>query len=237
VKVSSAALAGFSNLFASRKHDEKNSMRFRGAVMGLFKLSVRMAFFGSAIVIWCTEYFVALWVGSQYFSGILFTALLGALCFRDSVIKPMSVVIIAGGDMRLFGLLSLAEAIVKILLTIFFISYWKMGVEGVLIAQLSATLLFSTIYFPYKVCNVSGVSGREMGLGFIFTSIRALPSVLVFFAGMRLFPASWVGLIFTVGVAGLVNVMCHELPRLLKSETPQLSLGQRLIWSFRSQYI
>lgn len=239
-KISSSAFAGFSELHATKSFDRDNLLRLRGAALGLCKFSLRVACFGSVLVMTCTQRFVDLWVGHSHFAGSAFVLLLGCLCFRDTIVKGISVIIMASGEIRGLGAISIIEAVAKIGLVLMFILGFGMGLSGVVLGQLLATLFLSAFYFPKKICGIAEIDGATLfRSGFLNVLLRSLPSMVVLLLLSRIVPESWGwgGLALTVAAGVVVNMLCFELPRFLCSGHAGLSFWQRVIWSFRSNYI
>lgn len=220
-RFSSSALAGFAELYATRNFD-----RLRAVTLGLFKLSTRVACFGGVIVILCTERFVKYWVGGQYYVGTIFVVFLGILCFRDTIIKGIGVIIIASGDMRGFGILTMIEASLKVVLVLVMIKVMKFGLTGVVIGQLLATVLISGVYFPMKILSLTRLSGYKLLYdGFLTVLFKSLPTLVMIYAMSKLVPESWkwlgLGVMVLSGV--LANIACFDLPIILKTSKAPLS--------------
>lgn len=230
-KLSGSALAGFSELYASHNYE-----RLQASALGLFNFSVRIACLGGMVVAFCTEKFVGLWVGPQYFAGTAFAFLLGCLCFRDAIIKGISIIIIASGDARGLGLSVLIEGVLKIIFVMLFILYFHFGLIAIVLGQLLPTVLISGIYFPAKVCRLTKLLGtRLLKEGFVKVILKSLPSMVLVMC-TPLVPAAWGwgGLLLICGTALLVNILCFEWPALLSAS--DLSWKDRFAFALRSNF-
>lgn len=231
-KLSSSSLAGFSELYATHNYE-----RLQANALGLFSFAVRIACLGGVIVAFCTERFVGLWVGPQYFAGASFALLLGCLCFRDTIIKGSTVIIIASGDVRGLGLSVLSEGIVKIIFVMLFIIYFKLGIIAIILGQLLPTMLISGIYFPVKACRLTKLSSaRLLKEGFAKVILKSVPSMVLVML-TPLVPASWGwgGLLLICGAALLVNILCFEGPEMVR--VSELSWKDRFAWALRSNFL
>lgn len=229
-RFSSSAMAGFSELYAT-----KNYERLQAATLGLFKLSTRTACLGAIIVILCTEKLVKLWVGSQYFVSTAFVVILGILCFRDTIIKGVGIIIIASGDMRGFGILTMVEAVLKVVLVVFLIKALKLGLTGVVLGQLLATVLISGVYFPKKILMLTKLPGIKLLYdGFLNILFKSAPTMVVMYAMSIMIPESWkwVGLGLTLFSGVATNIAFFDLPIIL--ETKGLPLPQRIRAAYSS---
>ncbi len=227
-KLSSSSMAGFSELYAT-----KNYERLQVAALALVKFSARVACFGASVVIFCSERFITLWVGAQYFAGSLFILLLGALCYRDTIIRGIGTIILASGDMRVTSMLTMVESLSKIVLVLFFIKIMHLGLVGVVLGQLIPTLLISGLYFPLKICKLTTLSLHHFFYhGILFLTLKSAPTALVIMTLNYLVPNTWKwGGLFMILFAGVfTNLVSFEGPVLLKSSG--LPLKQRLKLAF-----
>lgn len=234
-KLSSSAFAAFSELNALKEY-----AKLQAAALGLLKLSTRVACFGAGIVFCCTSKFVSLWVGSQYFAGFTFVALLSILCFRDTILKSISVIIMASGNIQGLGIISIIEALAKIVLVLFCIKILNLGIEGVILGQLIATLFLSVIYFPKRIAQIVQLPVRKLlSSGVSAPFVQSIPSLFVLALLSRFTPDSWrwFGLFTIVIVSAIVNIACFEVPKVLRDRGENIPLTQRFVLAFRANYL
>lgn len=205
-----SAMPGFAELFATGEKE-----RLQANVISLYRLCFRVAFFGAMLVLCINERFVATWVGESRFAGMAFTSLLAFMCLIDTFTKGTGVVIVASGDMKGFGLIRLLEAIAKISLAYLLMKRLSLGLNGLLLAQLISSLLFSGLYFPSKTLRLTGLKPVELFLrGFATPLLKSLPSLTCLAVLSWIIPANWgwLGIVSICGTAVLVNLCLFELP-------------------------
>ena len=230
-KLSSSSFAGFSELYATHNYE-----RLQANSLWLFRLSVRVACLGSVLVALCTERFVGLWVGPQYFVGTTFAYLLGCLCFRDTIIKSIGIIILASGDVRGLCLSVLIEGVVKIALVMLLIFYLHFGLIALVLGQFLSTAFISGIYYPLKVCRLTKLSGAKLlKEGFARVILKSSPSMgLVMLTPLVPIAWGWGGLILICVAAFFANILCFEVPAMMSASDS--SWKNRFTLALRSNF-
>lgn len=163
----------------TRESDEQARVQYK-RILVLVTALCMLSFW---LVISLNGWFIALWVGPSFFAGKLVLVLAMGITVQQTLVRTGSSFLYAKGITRSVSLMGLVEAPINITLSIFL--GHRIGLPGVLIGTLVASLLTSVWYTPYLLNRHLGLT-----LGAISGAV-VKPLVGVSLAGAVVFGLVW----------------------------------------------
>lgn len=163
----------------TRESDEQARVQYKRILVLVTALSM-LAFW---LVFSLNGWFIDIWVGSSFFAGRLVLVLALALMVQQTLVRTGTSFLYAKGITKSVSLMSLVEAPINISLSIFL--GHRIGLPGVLVGTLVASLLTSVWYTPYLL-------NRHLGLTFgaIATAV-VRPALGISLAGAAVYGLVW----------------------------------------------
>jgi O-antigen/teichoic acid export membrane protein len=186
----------------------------RSVILRLTMILSRVAIAAAAFVVTLNHRFVSLWTGEAFFGGLLLTALFAWGIFRDTMIRNLSALLFASGELKGWGILSLAEAMVKIGLSVALLP--SFGIVAPVIGTAVGELI-TGIYTPVKLRSLLGLDIGGMFTGaFLPALLRSLPMIVVLAALTFAVPVQWrwFGLALIAAGGAVANVLAFDRGRL-----------------------
>lgn len=196
----------------------KDYAALRRVMINMQYTSARIGCWMALGILVVNETFVRLWVGPDLYGGLLLTLAVCGMIVRDTIVRSLGVFIIADGNMRGLGWLSLVEAGCTLGLIWFFTR--QFGVGGAALGALVSTSCIISPYVVWRVGRILDISpGRLLWLGTGRALLHSLPPAVGLVALAWVLPHSWGwGWLITVGVAAvLLNVAMFDLPVLWRT--------------------
>ena len=213
-KIGPIALPGLAEIFG-----ENDRAALQRVTLRFLSILTRAAILTGAVIVAVNERFVTAWTGPQTYGGLLLTALLVWCVTRDAVIRNLSAIVFASGDLKGWGWLSLIEAGVKVVLALVLLP--STGILGPAIAAAVAGTITMT-YVPLKLAKMTGMSVLSMIDGAIRGPLLlSIPTIAAAAALAWFVPRSWswAGIIVIGAVTLAVNVLTFDLETLRRFRT------------------
>lgn len=135
----------------TRESEEQARVQYKR----IFVLVTALCMLSFWLVVSFNDWFIAIWVGPSFFAGHLVLVLAMTITVQQALVRTGSSFLYAKGITRSVSLMGLVEAPINITLSIFL--GHRIGLPGVLIGTLVASMLTSVWYTPYLL-------GRHVGL-------------------------------------------------------------------------
>ncbi|GAB3579742.1 MATE family efflux transporter [Hymenobacter daeguensis] len=135
------------------------------------------------LIVSLNGWFIALWVGPSFFAGKLVLVLALGITVQQTLVRTGSSFLYAKGITRSISLMGLVEAPINITLSIFL--GHRIGLPGVLIGTLVASLLTSVWYTPYLLKK-----HLDLTLGAIMGAV-VRPLIGISLAGAAIYGLVW----------------------------------------------
>lgn len=190
---------------------------------------------GSVILLW-NPLFVRLWVGEDYFAGLIPTLLIIVSVAQITLIRNDANVIDLTLDVKSKVLVGVFAEVLALSLAAWLVSHYKMGIMGVCIGSIAGHFIISLVY-PWLV-------GRFLGVSFYFQLKSALrPLLVAVFLFMLIVGAShyegtiiiigklstWSGLIVGVIATSVIVLVLAFYIGLSRSQRKNLSKRVKLV--------
>jgi O-antigen/teichoic acid export membrane protein len=140
----------------TRESDEQARVQYKRILVLVTALSM-LSFW---LVMSLDEWFIDLWVGGGFFAGQWVLVLALALMVQQTLVRTGASFLYAKGITKSVSLMGLVEAPINITLSIFL--GHRIGLPGVLIGTLVASLLTSVWYTPYLLSRHLGLTPGAM---------------------------------------------------------------------------
>jgi O-antigen/teichoic acid export membrane protein len=190
----------------------------RRGFLALVYYSTRLALIGAILVALLNPAFVLLWVGRQGFGGSVLNGVFIYWVLLDTVLRGSSIIPLVTGEMRVWAIASLGEALVNVLLSLLLVR--SFGLVGVAAGTAVARTFITGLVIPIWSCKKLDLRIRDFFVRGIFNAIvRVLPAILftTVLAGVLLPAWGW----FRLGIIGLAavatNIAVFEGPKWLRS--------------------
>ncbi|HXH94710.1 MAG TPA: oligosaccharide flippase family protein [Thermoanaerobaculia bacterium] len=206
VKVGSVAVPGLAELMGAGDRPA-----LRSVITRMTRILVRIAILAATIILTLNHRFVAAWTGEATFGGALLTALFAWGIFRDTIIRNLSAPLFASGDLKGWGLLSSAEAVLKVGLSIALLPI--LGIVGPMVGTAVAELI-TGVYTPFKLIRLLDIDPRTIFSDAILPPfLRSLPTVAVMTFLAFVVPAHWrwFGIVTIASAGVLANIIAFDL--------------------------
>jgi len=204
-KIVGAVMPGLAEIFVVR-----DTERIQAVTVRLVSIMARVSILAFILLVAVNQRFVNLWVGRQYFGGILITLLFSYVVLRNGLIGTFSAYLFSTGDLKAWGWLSLVEAATKISLTIFLLP--RIGIVAPALGTAVGGLI-TTIYLPAKIASMSGLGVSDLFWQGLAPAVwRSIPTVALVVILYLLIPQTWgwSALPCIVMPALIMNTFCFD---------------------------
>ncbi|HEY2092847.1 MAG TPA: oligosaccharide flippase family protein [Thermoanaerobaculia bacterium] len=208
-KVGPVVVPGLAEIMGGKDHDTLSSVMLR-----MISMLTRLALLAATMIVALNHRFVSLWVGQAMFGGAMLTVLFAWGVFRDILIRNVSSLLFASGDLEGWGILSLVEAGAKIGLSIALLP--SLGIIAPILGTAIAELI-TGIYIPVKLRQMLGLQIRTMMAHAAAPAfLRSLPTIAVAAVLAWLVPMEWRWFgIALIGISGVAaNVIVFDAGRI-----------------------
>jgi O-antigen/teichoic acid export membrane protein len=190
--IADSCLPGAVELCAQDRRD-----RLREVYLRIVRLTAGAAAGAGVVAIWCNGPFVQLWAGRENYGGTLFTVLMATILLYRVHMHAAAVVIISTGRIRGVVFMSIAEAILNLILSLWWVRAY--GIVGVAAATLVAGATTSAWYVVGVACGEIRLRMRDyLWAGIGVPAVAAAPAAAVGAALNRMaFIGGWGGLAIT----------------------------------------
>jgi O-antigen/teichoic acid export membrane protein len=222
-KASGAVMPGLAELFA-----HGNFAALQSATLRVLRLVVRVSVLGALMVMALNERFVTLWVGPSVFGGLALTGLFAYWMLRNSIIRNLSAVLYASGELSGWAWLSLAEGVAKIALTLLLLP--RLGLLAPVLATVVAEVL-TAIYTPIRVARLIRLPLVALiGDAVVRPGLRSVPTAVVAAFATWLVPVTWgwIGLAVVATAVLLTNTLTFDWLQLRRQWARLLALSDPL---------
>jgi O-antigen/teichoic acid export membrane protein len=199
-KLPIAVFPAISQMYAQGETD-----KVRGSFLRLSEYSTRLAAIGCAVLLLANREFVGLWVGPSYFGGVALNVVFAFWVLQSTLIHGIGVMVHATGDLRNWVFMSLAEAVLNLVLTLLLVK--PLGLVGVALGTVIGKTLTTGWYVPYWICGKIGLPVRTfLSKGIFQPALRSMPSILLALS-VSVFLAKDLGWywLFLIGFAAVVG--------------------------------
>ena len=145
-KLPSTVFPAMTEMFANNEIDN-----LKGIYKRLTFLSVRLAFFGGALLFIANPKFVELWVGYENYGGDLLNYVFVLWAIFDTIYRGTTAIVYASGDLKKWTIASSIEAVLNITISLTLIA--PFGLAGVAFGTLISKLMTTGLYMPYWACR------------------------------------------------------------------------------------
>jgi O-antigen/teichoic acid export membrane protein len=183
----------------------------RSVINRMTRILVRIAILSATIILTLNHRFVALWTGEATFGGAILTALFAWGIFRDTIIRNLAAFLFASGDLKGWGILSSAEAVLKVGLSIALLPV--LGIVGPMVGTAVAELI-TGIYTPFKLIRLVDIDPWSMlNEAILPPLLRSMPTVVVMSVLAFAVPShwSWFGIVIIASAGVLANVIAFDM--------------------------
>ncbi len=211
-KMPDAAFPGLSQMFAAGEYRQLGHV-----AISLTRYTVRLAVVAGVFLAVANEQFIALWVGPRYYAGARLNAVFVYLVVQETIIRGLTPVVLASGDLRKWAFVSMGEALINVAASLLMVG--PLGLIGVALGTALGKASTTAWYLPYVICQkvklrLSTFLYRAM----LLPALRSVPGMVLAVAVATMLPRSlgWIW-IFVVGLAAVVgNALFFEAPELFK---------------------
>jgi O-antigen/teichoic acid export membrane protein len=194
----------------------------RRAYLRLMRVTVAAALAVGVVSVSFNDAFMRLWVGSRNFGGGLLTLTFALILFYRTMMQSASIVVIGSGRIRGVVFMSVAEAVLNLALSLWWVG--RYGLLGVAAGTAVAGALTSGWYVTWVVSRELGVDLREyVFTGIIRPALGLVPAVATALAlrdtGAA---ATWLGLAVSAAAVGAVYAIAFFFTGLDRDEREAL---------------
>jgi O-antigen/teichoic acid export membrane protein len=183
--------------------------RLREVYLRVLKLTAAAGFTTAVIAIAFNESFMRLWVGLKNYGGIELTAIFVFIMFYRVMMQVSSIVVISSGKLRGVVFMSIAEALLNLVLSVWWVKYY--GILGVAMGTAVAGALTSGWYVMLFTARELRMNLLDyLGRGLVPSLLCAVPAAAAAFALTHFYPPmSWAALFIEAGAVGLVYTLFY----------------------------
>jgi O-antigen/teichoic acid export membrane protein len=211
-----ARILGFAFPSIAQLVIERDFKKLHEITLKFFRLSLRIGFFSGTTILIFNKIFVQNWVGLDKYGGGFLSILFAILCFRESFFVIFFNIIYSTKDIKTITKINFIEAILNIILSIFFLQFW--GITGVALGTILSSCIFSTLYGWHKSSKIIQLPILNFLPSINTVLIKSIPTVTVLLIGSQLFlnSFSWVRFVLILIFASITNMFCFEGITLIK---------------------
>jgi O-antigen/teichoic acid export membrane protein len=192
-------------------------MMGKSDVRGLQDITLRMArvltrigILVAVMIVALNHRFVSMWTGEATYGGSLLTALFAWGIFRDTVIRNLSSVLFASGELKGWGLLSAFEALMKLGIAVTLLPV--LGIVAPMIGTAIAELI-TGVYTPLKLSRLIGLKPRRLLDSAMLPALaRSVPTIIVIAVLAYAVPHEWrwFGILAIAAGGAITNVVAFD---------------------------
>lgn len=199
--------------------------RLREVYVRVMRLTAAAGLTTAVLGLAFNESFMRLWVGPGNFGGFYLTAIFVFIMFYRVMMQVASIVVISSGKLKGVVLMSLAEAVLNLILSVWWVRHY--GIVGVAMGTATAGILTSGWYVIMFTARELRMTVLEyLGRGIVPPLICAVPAAALAFTLIHFYPvASWARLFMEAGAVGAVYVLLYFVIG-LSAEERALLLGR-----------
>jgi O-antigen/teichoic acid export membrane protein len=204
-KVGGALMPGLAQIFA-----DGNMERIQRVTLRLVQLLARVSILAFVILVLLNQRFIDLWVGKQYFGGMVLTVLFAYVVLRNGLIGTLAAYLFSTGELKAWGWLSLTEAVTKIAVTVALLP--RTGILAPAIGTAVGGLITAT-YLPFKVSAMAGMKAVDLFWQGVVPALKtSIPTIIVAVVLTTVIPVSWrwFGLAAVLASTALVNTLSFD---------------------------
>jgi O-antigen/teichoic acid export membrane protein len=210
--------------------------RLREVYVRVMRLTAAAGLTVAIVALAFNESFMRLWVGPNNFGGMELTAIFVFIMFYRVMMQVASIIVISSGKLKGVVLMSLAEAVLNLVLSVWWVRNY--GIVGVAMGTATAGALTSGWY-------VIRFTARELrmnvfdyvGRGIAAPLLCAVPAAALAFTLLHFYPVtSWPRLFIEASAVGSVYALFYFFIGLYSDERAQLYVRAKEIyrrWSMR----
>lgn len=208
--------------------------RLREVYVRVMRLTAALGMTTAVIALAFNESFMHLWVGAGNFGGITLTAIFVFIMFYRVMMQVASIVVISSGKLKGVVLMSLAEAVLNLILSVWWVRHY--GIVGVAMGTAVAGALTSGWYVTLFTARELRMTVLEyLGRGIVPPLLCALPSVVVAFTLIHFYPVTgWLKLFIEAGAVASVYALFYFILGLTSEERTGLLGRVKEIYRARS---
>jgi O-antigen/teichoic acid export membrane protein len=183
--------------------------RLREVYVRVLRLSAAAGLTTAVIALAFNESFMRLWVGPKNYGGIELTAIFVFIMFYRVMMQVSSIVVISSGKLRGVVMMSILEALLNLVLSIWWVRYY--GIVGVALGTATAGILTSGWYvirFTSRELRMNLLD--YLGRGLAPPLLCAVPAAALAFALVHFYPAtSWAKLFIEASAVGTFYALLY----------------------------
>lgn len=207
--------------------EQGNRERLRAVYQRVLQVTSAAAF-GIAAMAWIfNDSFMRLWVGEQNNGGSLLTVTFAFILITRVLNHAASIVIIGTGRLRGVVFMSLAEAVLNLVLSLWLVKAY--GIVGVAVGTVAASFLTSNWFVIRVVCRELHLSlWTYLARGPLPAFLSVVPTAALGFTIIRWYPVNtWVRLFVAGAATSAVYLMFYILLGLRAAERREMFLRLR----------
>ena len=199
--------------------------RLREVYVRVLRLTAAAGFTTAVIALAFNESFMRLWVGVKNYGGMELTAVFVFIMFYRVMMQVASIVVISSGKLKGVVMMSLAEALLNLVLSVWWVRYY--GILGVAMGTAAAGILTSGWYVIFFTARELRMNLLDyLGQGIVPSLVCAAPSAALAFALVYFYPAtSWAKLFIEAGAVASLYALLYLIIG-LNSEERSLLFGR-----------
>lgn len=187
----------------------RDRVKLNNEITGLRRLTGVLATPAIACFVVLVDPFIKLWLGDGFQRAILLSQVMAVALIMDISMQGIGAALWSKGIVKLLGLLKIGIAILNILISIYFMSFFDNKLLGIALATTVCRLLETSVIFPVLASRFLGISSLSINkaniavLGcfvLLFVGFEVLGQVLTINSWLSFFAASLVfyslGLVF-----------------------------------------
>lgn len=192
--------------------------RLREVYLRVMRLTAAAGLTTAVIALAFNESFMRLWVGQGNFGGFTLTAILVFIMFYRVMMQVASIIVISSGKLKGVVLMSLAEAVLNLILSVWWVRDY--GIVGVAMGTAIAGILTSGWYVILFTARELRMNVLEyVGRGVVPPLLCAVPSAALAFTLIHFYPViSWARLAIEAGAVGALYALLYFILGLTPEE-------------------
>lgn len=202
-KIPVSVFSGMSELL-----DKQNFIKLNVVFRRIFFLSLRIAAFFAPFAYYFNQNFVTLWIGEVNYLGDRLNLIFVYWIVFETIFRSTTAIIMVYGDMKLWSLISVLEAIMNVLLSLLLVK--PFGLLGIAFGTALSRTITTGPYMLYYFFN-KGFFDKSYIISIVGLLIKSIPSV-IFMAFINFYfkPETWLSLFLTGATASLINILFFD---------------------------
>jgi O-antigen/teichoic acid export membrane protein len=192
--------------------------RLREVYLRVLRLTAAAGLTTAIVALAFNESFMRLWVGPGNFGGFQLTAIFVFIMFYRVMMQVASIVVISSGKMKGVVFMSLAEAVLNLILSVWWVRHY--GIVGVALGTATAGILTSGWYVIRFTARELRMNLLDyLGRGIVPPLLCAIPTAALAFALIHFYPvASWARLFIEASTVGITYAALYFVIGLTREE-------------------